>query len=163
MNKIKHILSVIQYTICGAVCFQSTHFRCDDWEYILCLIIIIKSEVWTITHCLGLSHETLVWAVSLSIFLRYDVHLLCKNGYYSTCLYIHPFLTLLRCTYLTVVTVLFMIVFSKARYVCSQVTVLFMVAAAPWSFEMISIFGAVTSAIPRINLSSRRWISTRLW
>ena len=22
--------------------------------YILCLIIIIKSEVWTITHCLGL-------------------------------------------------------------------------------------------------------------
>ena len=25
--------------------------------YILCLIIIIKSEVWTITHCLGLGHE----------------------------------------------------------------------------------------------------------
>ena len=28
--------------------------------YILCLIIIIKSEVWTITHCLGLGHETMV-------------------------------------------------------------------------------------------------------
>ena len=31
--------------------------------YILCLIIIIKSEVWTITHCLGLGHETMVCAV----------------------------------------------------------------------------------------------------
>ena len=34
--------------------------------YILCLIIIIKSEVWTITHCLGLGHETMVCAVCLS-------------------------------------------------------------------------------------------------
>ena len=31
--------------------------------YILFLIIIIKSEVWTITHCLGLGHETMVSAV----------------------------------------------------------------------------------------------------
>ena len=30
--KIKHILSVIHYTICGAVCFQFTLFCCDDWE-----------------------------------------------------------------------------------------------------------------------------------
>ena len=37
--------------------------------YILYLIIIIKSEVWTITHCLGLGHETMVSAVCLSIFL----------------------------------------------------------------------------------------------
>ena len=37
--------------------------------YILCLIIIIKSEVWTITHCLGLGHETMVCAVCLSMFL----------------------------------------------------------------------------------------------
>ena len=37
--------------------------------YILCLIIIIiKSEVWTITHCLGLGHETMVYAVCLSVF-----------------------------------------------------------------------------------------------
>ena len=35
--------------------------------YILCRIIIIKSEVWTITHCLGLGHETMVSAVYLSI------------------------------------------------------------------------------------------------
>ena len=37
--------------------------------YILFLIIIIKSEVWTITHCLGLGHETMVPTVCLSIFL----------------------------------------------------------------------------------------------
>ena len=37
--------------------------------YILCLIIIIKSEVWTITHCLGLGHETMICAVCLSVFL----------------------------------------------------------------------------------------------
>ena len=35
--KIKHILSVIHYTICGAVCFQFTHFLCDDWENIYTL------------------------------------------------------------------------------------------------------------------------------
>ena len=37
--------------------------------YILCLIIIIKSEVWTFTHCSGLGHETMVYAVCLSVFL----------------------------------------------------------------------------------------------
>ena len=37
--------------------------------YKLCIIIIIKSEVWTITHCLWLGHETMVSAVCLSIFL----------------------------------------------------------------------------------------------
>ena len=37
--------------------------------YMLCLIIIIKSEVWTITYCLGLGHETMVCAICLSIFL----------------------------------------------------------------------------------------------
>ena len=26
------ILSVIHYTVCGAVFFQFTHFSCDDWE-----------------------------------------------------------------------------------------------------------------------------------
>ena len=37
MSKIKHILSVIHYTICGAVYFQFTHFSCDDWENIFTL------------------------------------------------------------------------------------------------------------------------------
>ena len=40
--------------------------------YILCLIIIIKSEVWTITHCLGLGHETMVSAVCLSTVLEHN-------------------------------------------------------------------------------------------
>ena len=37
--------------------------------YMCCLIIIIKSEVWTITHCWGLGYETMVRAVCLSVFL----------------------------------------------------------------------------------------------
>ena len=40
--------------------------------YIPCLNIIIESEVWTITHCLGLGYETMVSAVCLSIFLWPD-------------------------------------------------------------------------------------------
>ena len=36
--------------------------------YRLCLIIIIKSEVWIINRCLGLGHETMVCTVCLSIF-----------------------------------------------------------------------------------------------
>ena len=37
--------------------------------YILCLIIIIISEIWNFTHCLGLGHEPMVSVVCLSIFL----------------------------------------------------------------------------------------------
>ena len=37
--------------------------------YILGLVIINKSEVWAVTHYLGLGHETMVSAVCLSIFL----------------------------------------------------------------------------------------------
>ena len=42
--------------------------------YILCLIIIIQLEVWTIIHCLGLGHETMVCAVCFSI-LWHQYHL----------------------------------------------------------------------------------------
>ena len=70
VSKIEHILVVIHYSIYGAVCFQFTQFPRDGWENILlCLVIIIKSEVWTIIHCLGLGHETMVCAVCLFIFL----------------------------------------------------------------------------------------------
>ena len=37
VSKIKHILSVIHFTICGAVCFQFTQLPCDDWENIYTL------------------------------------------------------------------------------------------------------------------------------
>ena len=47
-----------------------TYLSNIDWDnIILCLIIIIKSVVWAITHCLGLGHETMVCAVCLSFFL----------------------------------------------------------------------------------------------
>ena len=44
--KIKHILSVIHYTICGAVCFQFTHFLCDDWENIVVVVFYWHIRVW---------------------------------------------------------------------------------------------------------------------
>ena len=61
-------LSIIQYV---GLCLFSLPIPLVMIEriYILCLFIIIKSEVWTITHCLGLGHETIVCAVCLSIFL----------------------------------------------------------------------------------------------
>ena len=50
---------------------------------ILCLIIIIKSEVWTFTLCLGLGHETMVPAVYLSTFLCSNIfHLVCFMSSY---------------------------------------------------------------------------------
>ena len=52
--------------------------------YILCLIIIIKSEVWTITHCLGLGHKTMVSTVCLSIsLLNYPI---LNDGEVTKCL-----------------------------------------------------------------------------
>ena len=65
-------LSIIQSIIqdVGLCVFSlPTSFVMIERIYILCLIIIIKSEVWTSTHCLGLGHETMVCAVCLSIFL----------------------------------------------------------------------------------------------
>ena len=60
-------LSIIQYV--GLCVFNLPFsFVMIGRIYILCLIIIIKSEVWTITHCLGLGHETMVCAVCLSVF-----------------------------------------------------------------------------------------------
>ena len=61
-------LSIVQYVrLC--VFSLSISFVMIERIYILSLIIIIKSEVWTITHCLWLGHETMVCAVCLSIFL----------------------------------------------------------------------------------------------
>ena len=61
-------LSVIQYVRLFVFSFPIS-FVMIERIYIICLIIIIKSEVWTITHCLGLGHETMLCAVCLSIFL----------------------------------------------------------------------------------------------
>ena len=84
MSKIENILLVIHYSIYGAACFQFTQFPLDGWENILlCLIIIINSEVWTIIHCLGLDHETMVCAVCLFIFLY--IQSISQNIYISFC------------------------------------------------------------------------------
>ena len=65
-------LSIIQYV--GLDVFSSPiSLVMIERIYMLCLIIIIKSEVWTITHCVGLRHETMVSAVCLSIFLFFWV------------------------------------------------------------------------------------------
>ena len=69
--KIKHTsqLSMMQYM---GLCVFSLRisFVMIERIYIPCLIIIvIKSEVWTIIHCLGLGHETMVCALCLAIFL----------------------------------------------------------------------------------------------
>ena len=60
-------LSIIQYV--GLCVFSlPISFVMIEIIYILCLIII-KSEIWTITHYLGLGHKTMVCALCLSIFL----------------------------------------------------------------------------------------------
>ena len=48
VSKIKRILSVIYYAICGAVCFQFTPFPCDDWKniyiYIYIYVVLLSSS-----------------------------------------------------------------------------------------------------------------------
>ena len=72
-------LSIVQYV--GLCVFSlPISFVMIERIYIICLIIIIKSEVWTITHyyypCLGLGHETMVCAVCISILLSVPILLL---------------------------------------------------------------------------------------
>ena len=67
-SQLSNIQSNLQYV--GLCVFSlPTPLVMIEIIYIVCLIITIKSEVWTITHCLGLCHETMVCAVCLSIFL----------------------------------------------------------------------------------------------
>ena len=64
-------LSIIQYV--GLYVFSlPISLVMIERIYILCLIII-KSEVWTINHCVGLGHETMMSAVCLSIFLLNEI------------------------------------------------------------------------------------------
>ena len=49
---------------------QLNHISFSDWDYVLCfvfhLIIPMKSEVWTTSHCLALGHKLRVHAVSFT-------------------------------------------------------------------------------------------------
>ena len=42
--RFKHILSVIHYTIHGAVCLQFTHSPCDDWENMIYFVLSSSSN-----------------------------------------------------------------------------------------------------------------------
>ena len=64
VSKIEHILSVIRYTIYGAVCFQFTHFPCDDWENIYFVLLSSSNRKYELS-----SLFTIVCAVCLFIFL----------------------------------------------------------------------------------------------
>ena len=61
------VLSILQYV---GLCVFSLLISLVMIEiiYIRCLVIIIKSEMWTITYCLALGQETMVCGVCLSIF-----------------------------------------------------------------------------------------------
>ena len=64
------VSKIIQYV--GLCVFSlPISFGMVERIHTLCLVIIIKSEVWTITYCLGLGHETMVYAVCLFIFLYF--------------------------------------------------------------------------------------------
>ena len=72
VSKIKSVLSIIIYVVYGAVLFPITHLSCGcENMTVLYHIIIIKSEVWTINHYLGLGHETMVCAVCLAMYLKH--------------------------------------------------------------------------------------------
>ena len=72
------------------ICYQFWILRswciCTDEKKhcVLYLIIIIKSEVWSICHCLGLGHEIMVCTVCFFIFLWgciciYSICTNCRN------------------------------------------------------------------------------------
>ena len=78
-------LSIIQYV--GLYVFSlPISFVMIERIYILCLIIIIKSEVWTITHCLVLGHETMVCTVCFFYIL-----IIMITSMHCTSCYIKPF------------------------------------------------------------------------
>ena len=65
-----YVLAYTSYIMWGCIFFSlPISLVMIERINILCLIIIIKSEVWTITHCLGLGHETVVSAVCLTLLL----------------------------------------------------------------------------------------------
>ena len=71
VSKMWSVLSFIMlYCSCRLLAHSVPYFKFDNWEnFVLHLIIIIKSEIWPITHCLGFSHKTMVCAVCISLFL----------------------------------------------------------------------------------------------
>ena len=65
MFKSRSVLSIIFHAICGAVCIQLTHSLLMIVSTPVLDIIIIKSNIWPICHCLELGHETMVCDICL--------------------------------------------------------------------------------------------------
>ena len=94
-------LSIIQYM--GLCVFSlPISFVMIERVIIHCLIIIIKSEVWTITHCLGLGHETMVCAVCLSIFLCQFIGLVMRHK--SSCNHVRRHAERPSCSFTFIIT-----------------------------------------------------------
>ena len=69
-NLITHSLSIIFHAIYGLFVLNLLIYLVTIVRiHVLYLIAIIKPEVWTICHCLGLGYETVAYAVCLSIYL----------------------------------------------------------------------------------------------
>ena len=64
------------HSSCGIVIAMKFCTWHDDWTVVTCTTLIIS----TISHCLGLGHETLVSAVCLSIFLQNIVVIYLRIG-----------------------------------------------------------------------------------
>ena len=67
--RLRHSLNYILYNIWSFVLSTCPILLWWSWECVLYLIIIIKSEAWSVNHRLGLGHETMVRAVCLTMFL----------------------------------------------------------------------------------------------
>ena len=67
--KINSILSTIFYEIYGTVCFQLHISLLMIMRIFVLHLIIIKSEIWVTSHCLGLGHKTVVCAVCMGLLL----------------------------------------------------------------------------------------------
>ena len=64
VSKMWSVLSFIMlYCSCRLLAHSLPYFKFDNWEnFVLHLIIIIKSEIWPITHCLGFTLYVLLYS-----------------------------------------------------------------------------------------------------
>ena len=75
VSKINCILTIIFYAIYGAVLFRITNFSFDDCENIFTssyFMIIFKTEIWIVGHCLGLGDEIMCeWNFVRDLIIEY--------------------------------------------------------------------------------------------
>ena len=102
MSKIKHILSVIHYTICGAVHFQFTHFSCDDGENIYTLSYyhhqigninyypLFKVRSWNnCVRCMSFYILMFAWHLSIPEEKQHHLTMIIQMFAFMSCLGVH--------------------------------------------------------------------------